>query len=84
MVYIAIFTCLEVCFTLDASSYFAMADGHKGTYDVLQKAAGAFAFIASVLGYYTVLHYLCQDVLPFKVSMGDTSRFFTKGRKLKA
>lgn len=46
------------------------------TYSIV---GGAFAFTASVLGYYTVLHYLCEESLPVSVPMGDTSRYF-KGR----
>lgn len=42
------------------------------------QAGGVGAFIAGVAGFYTVAHYMCQDVLPFPVPMGDTSRFFKR------
>lgn len=40
----------------------------------MQKAAGAFGFVAGLLGYYSTAHYLCEDALGFSVPMGDTSR----------
>lgn len=46
-------------------------------------AAGVFGFIAGLLGFYTVAHYLCQDVLPFPVPMGDTSAWFQARRERK-
>ncbi|KAK1767911.1 GPR1/FUN34/yaaH family-domain-containing protein [Phialemonium atrogriseum] len=79
-VYILIFITLELCLSLDAASYFALADGKQGTSVALLKAAGVFGFISSLLGYYCVAHYLCQDVLPFNVLMGDTSSFFRRQR----
>ncbi|KAL7945562.1 GPR1/FUN34/yaaH family domain-containing protein [Trichoderma barbatum] len=82
-VYICIFITIEVCFTLDASSYFALADGNTATSIALMKAAGVFAFLAGLLGFYTTAHYLCQEVLPFDIPMGDTSRVVKRWRKAK-
>lgn len=76
LVYVALFLSIELCLVLDASSYFATADGNPDTGKALMKAAGVFGFIAGLIGYYCVAHYMCQDVLPFRVPMGDTSRFF--------
>lgn len=73
---------LEFCFSLDAASYFARADGKLTASDALMVSAGVFAFIASLLGYYTLAHYFCEEALPFKVPMGDLSRF-CKGRRTK-
>lgn len=78
MVYIGIFATIELCFSLDAASYFAKADGKPDIALTLAKSAGVFGFTSGLLGYYAVLYYLCQDALPFKVPMGDTSRFFSK------
>lgn len=83
IVYICIFVTIEICFCLDASSQFAHADGKLAMGSTLMKAAGAFGFIAGLLGYYCVLHYLCQDALPFRIPMGDTSRFFGKAKVVK-
>ncbi|KAH8804464.1 GPR1/FUN34/yaaH family-domain-containing protein [Xylogone sp. PMI_703] len=80
VVYICIFFTIELCLCLEAASYFAMADGEEATGAALIKAAGAFGFTAGLLGYYCVAYYLCQDVVPFTIPMGDTSRFFRARR----
>ncbi|KAL6903868.1 GPR1/FUN34/yaaH family domain-containing protein [Trichoderma evansii] len=82
-VYICIFITIEVCFTLDASSYFVLADGNTSLFIALQKGAGVFGFLAGLLGFYTTAHYLCQDVLPFDIPMGDTSRVVKRWKKAK-
>ncbi|KAH6884495.1 GPR1/FUN34/yaaH family-domain-containing protein [Thelonectria olida] len=82
-VYISIFVALEVCLSLDAASQFAHADGKLATSAGLIKASGVFAFISGLLGFYCVLHYLCQEALPFDVPMGDTSRFFARLKQRK-
>ncbi|CAG8936463.1 unnamed protein product [Penicillium salamii] len=74
IVYILLFLTLELCLIFDAASSFVLADGSVEKSANLMTAAGAFAFVSSLLGYYSVLHYLCEDALPFSVPMGDTSR----------
>lgn len=49
------------------------ADGYDQTYTNMQKAAGAFGFVASLLGYYCTAHYLCEDALGFELPVGDLS-----------
>ncbi|KAK6444534.1 hypothetical protein FP744_10000782 [Trichoderma asperellum] len=83
IVYICIFITIEVCFTLEASSYFALADGNTRLSIALMKAAGVFGFLAGLLGFYTTAHYLCQDVLPFHIPMGDTSGLVKRWKKAK-
>ncbi|KAI1408028.1 GPR1/FUN34/yaaH family-domain-containing protein [Hypoxylon sp. FL1857] len=83
IVYMCIFLTVELCFALDASSYFARADGKLDISVGLQKAAGVFGFLAGLLGLYTVAHYLCDDVLPFDVPMGDTSSILKRFRTRK-
>ena len=78
VVYILIFATLELCLCFDAASQFTRADGKLELSQSFSTAGGAFAFASSILGYYTVLHYLCQESLPFSVPVGDTSRFFVK------
>ncbi|KAJ5387024.1 GPR1/FUN34/yaaH [Penicillium cosmopolitanum] len=78
VVYIIIFLSLELCLIFDAASQFKRADGMIELSENLSTVGGAFAFVASIFGYYTVLHYLCQESLPFTVVMGDTSRFFDR------
>ncbi|RAL60516.1 hypothetical protein DID88_009712 [Monilinia fructigena] len=78
LVYIGIYFFVQLAFTLVSASYFCEADGNSSTAAVLQKTAGAFAFIAGMLGYYAVGHLMCQQALFFDFPMGDTSRFFRK------
>lgn len=78
LVYIGIFFTVQLAFTLIAASYFAAADGAQSSSIALQKAGGVFAFLAGLLGYYTVGNLMCQDALSFRFPMGDTSRYFGK------
>ncbi|KAL8786589.1 MAG: hypothetical protein Q9195_008146 [Heterodermia aff. obscurata] len=71
-----IFSAVEMAFTLAAASYFATADGNASTGMGLKKAAGAFAFVGGLLGFYTVGNLMCQEALFCSFPMGDTSRFF--------
>ena len=81
LVSFGIFTTIELCFSLDAASNFALADGKVETAKALMKAAGAFGFISGLLGYYSCAASMCQDALPFALPVGDTSRFFQRHRK---
>ena len=65
-----------MAFVLVAAAYFATADGHATTAIGLKKAGGAFAFVAGLLGYYTVANLMCQEAMYFSFPMGDTSQFF--------
>ena len=80
--YIGIFFTVQLAFMLVAASYFAAADGHAASSVALAKAGGVFAFIAGLLGYYTVGNLMCQEALNFRFPMGDTSRYF--GKKVEA
>ena len=77
------FTAIEFCLVLDGCSQFVMADGYPETYTRMQKAAGAFGFVAGLLGYYCTAHYLCEDALGFAVPMGNTEPWFVKRRMLR-
>lgn len=50
------------------------ADGHEKAYKTMQKVAGVFGLTASLLGYYTTAHYMCEDALRFSLPMGQLSR----------
>ena len=67
------FSAIEICLVLDGVSQFMKADGYDATYTAMQKAGGAFGFIAGLLGYYCTAHYLCEDALGFALPMGDMS-----------
>lgn len=81
LVYIGIFFFVELSFGLVAASYFAAADGHAVASIGLKKAGGVFAFLAGLLGYYTVGNLMCQQALFFSFPMGDTSSYFVKKEK---
>ncbi|KAI1394415.1 GPR1/FUN34/yaaH family-domain-containing protein [Hypoxylon trugodes] len=84
IVYIGIFLTVELCFALDASSYFALADGNLAASAALMKAAGVFGFLAGLLGFYTVAHYMFEDAFAFHIPMGDTSSIFKKYKNAKS
>ncbi|KAJ3541233.1 hypothetical protein NM208_g4697 [Fusarium decemcellulare] len=78
LVSFGIFTTIFLCFTLDAASNFAEADGKASMAKGLMQAAGAFGFISGLLGFYSCAAGMCADALPFALPVGDTSRFFKK------
>lgn len=75
--YILVFLFVDLGFLTVAASYFAKADGHAASALALQKAGGAFCFVAGLVGWYIVFHLLLQDSL-LDIPLGDTSRFFAK------
>jgi len=81
LVYIGIFGFVELAFALIAASYFATADGHLTEATALKKSGGVFAFLAGLLGWYTMGHLMCQATFFFSFPMGDTSRFFIQAKK---
>ncbi|KAJ6443659.1 hypothetical protein O9K51_04838 [Purpureocillium lavendulum] len=50
VVYVLVFSMIEFCLVIDGVSQFVKADGYDETYMKMQKAAGAFGFIAGLLG----------------------------------
>jgi hypothetical protein len=79
LVFIGIFFSIHLAFLMIAAHYFATADGHLDTAIALKKTGGVFAFLAGLLGYYTVGHLMCQQSVGFSFPLGDTSHIF--GRK---
>ncbi|KAL9477678.1 hypothetical protein ACSS6W_007519 [Trichoderma asperelloides] len=88
--------CFVACIALLISAQWEMVRGNTFSYTVLSafdgntrlsialmKAAGVFGFLAGLLGFYTTAHYLCQDVLPFHIPMGDTSGLVKRWKKAK-
>lgn len=78
LVYIGIFFTVEMAFTLVAAFYFLTADGKTAEATAIGTAAGAFAFAAGMLGFYTMGNLMCQEALSFSFPMGDTSHLFKK------
>jgi succinate-acetate transporter protein len=54
VVYILIFTFVDIAFLLIAASYFALADGHDSSATGLKKAGGVFCFLAGLVGWYVL------------------------------
>lgn len=78
LVYILIFIMIELCFGFDSASYFALANGNESSYKTLATTAGAFGFIAGLLGYYACMVYLFEDAFGYSIPMGATARFFRR------
>ncbi|KAB8336689.1 hypothetical protein FH972_021000 [Carpinus fangiana] len=76
-------------FTLVAAGYLVKADAvtdpsKASVAKNLLISGGAFAFASGMLGYYTVANLMCQEALNFNFPMGDTSRFFKRGKRTAA
>lgn len=71
LVTIATYAALEIYLCLLGASYFVAAEDRDAI--AVKKAAGSFAFIAGLLGYYSMGHVICQDqgLPPFLFPMGD-------------
>ena len=78
LVFIGIFFFVELAFILVASSYFLAADGKASQASAVGVSGGAMAFIAGMLGFYTMGNLMCQEALQFSFPMGDTSHYFKK------
>jgi hypothetical protein len=78
LVYTGIFFFMELAFALIAASYFPTADRKPDAATALKKAGGLFAFLAGLLGYYTVAHLMCQIGWFFRFPMGDMSKYFVR------
>ncbi|KAL5334397.1 hypothetical protein BJX70DRAFT_391448 [Aspergillus crustosus] len=57
--------------------YFAWADGRIEIAGRLQKSGGVFCFLAGLVGWYVVFHFLLQGSL-LDLPLGDTGRAFGK------
>lgn len=69
-----------MAFTLVSAVYFLTADGKTAEAAAVKITAGAFAFAAGMLGFYTIGNLMCQESLRFSFPMGDTSRLFRKSK----
>lgn len=81
LAYILIFIFVELGFLFIAVSYFAAADGFPEASVITKKVGGANCFVAGLVGWYLTLHLLIKDSI-IELPLGDTSRYFTKSRKV--
>lgn len=58
---IATYLALEIYLCLLGASYFVAAEGRADGGVAIKKAAGSFAFIAGMLGYYSMGNAICND-----------------------
>lgn len=58
---IATYSALESYLCLLGAGYFVAADGDAAAAVAIKKAAGAFAFVAGMLGYYSMANAVCKD-----------------------
>ncbi|UZJ57163.1 hypothetical protein CBS101457_006483 [Exobasidium rhododendri] len=73
---VVILTSVALTFSLLGATYFAIADG-KSDAATLLVATGAVGFVATVAGYWLLLHLILASVeFPINVPLGDLSRFY--------
>ncbi|KAL7940711.1 GPR1/FUN34/yaaH family domain-containing protein [Trichoderma barbatum] len=77
---IIIYGAVELSYIFNCAAHFVKADGNLATSASLTKLGGAFGFISSLAGFYMLGHELCQDVLPFRIPVYNTSRLAGGGK----
>lgn len=74
MVFFMIFFCLVFTFTLLAGCYFQLNNANVVLAGKLQEAAGAFAFVACLFGWWIFVAIMLASLdFPFSVPVGDLS-----------
>lgn len=71
--YIGILLSIELFLIFEAVGFIAFASDLTELSNNLNRTAGIFGIITSLLGDYTVAHYICHDLLPFTLPIGDTT-----------
>ncbi|CEL10604.1 hypothetical protein ASPCAL13721 [Aspergillus calidoustus] len=78
---IIIYSALELSYIFNCAAHFTIADGNTRMGEALTKTSGAFGFVSALAGFYMLCHDLCQDSLPFRLPLGETSRFSEQRRR---
>ncbi|KIW90988.1 uncharacterized protein Z519_08771 [Cladophialophora bantiana CBS 173.52] len=69
-----VFFFIDLAFIMLMACYWTVADGNVNTARKCQKAAGAFVFVFSILGWYLFFTLILQSVdFPIKLPLGDLS-----------
>lgn len=77
VVFVILFTVLDVAFFLLAAGYFRIGEGRDPT--SLLKAGGAFGFVTTCCGWWIMLALtLGSTGMPFNVPLGDLSGFLSR------
>ncbi|KAI4159912.1 MAG: hypothetical protein L6R39_000288 [Caloplaca ligustica] len=80
MVFVTIFFGLFMCFVLETGQYWNIAVGQGAVAARLQVAAGAFAFLACLAGWWIFFAQMLASVdFPFQIPVGDISHLIQSG-----
>ncbi|GAA6062800.1 hypothetical protein JCM10212_006161 [Sporobolomyces blumeae] len=79
VVFVCLFTFLEITFWLLVSVYLKLALGSLGHLDAILKAAGAFAFLTCIMGWYLLVVLVFDSTgMPIALPVGDLSGFMQR------
>ncbi|GAA6005213.1 acetate uptake transporter family protein [Rhodotorula paludigena] len=82
-VFVALFTFLEITFWILSAVYIKSAYGDTSNINALLKAAGAFAFLTTAMGWYLQVVLIFDSVgIPIKLPVGDMSTFMARRRHI--
>ncbi|GAA5888774.1 hypothetical protein JCM16303_005305 [Sporobolomyces ruberrimus] len=80
VVFVLLFTFLEVTFWLLAALYTKLALGRLSMLEGITKAAGAFGFLTCVMGWYLLVVLVFDSTgMPISLPVGDLSTFMSRG-----
>lgn len=81
VVFVALFTFLDIAFWLLAAIYLKLAHASISHVPALLKAAGAFCFLTCLMGWYLECVLIFDSVgIPVKLPVGDMSNFMSRRR----
>lgn len=85
LVFVTLFTFLDATFGLLVATYFTAAHGNGDLASKLQIAAGAFALLTVVPGWYILVAQLLEAIdFPVQLPVGDLSQFIVSGSERRA
>ncbi|GAA6008425.1 hypothetical protein JCM11491_004471 [Sporobolomyces phaffii] len=80
VVFVLLFSFLEVAFCLLSSLYVKLALGHTSMLEGITKAAGAFSFLCCCMGWYLLVVLVFDSTgMPIRLPVGDLSTFMSRG-----
>ncbi|KAJ5668448.1 uncharacterized protein N7477_007018 [Penicillium maclennaniae] len=66
---IVVYAALELCYISNCTAHFLQADDRSVLAADITKVAGVFGFTSALAGFYLLAHGLCQDTLPFEITL---------------
>ncbi|POY72914.1 hypothetical protein BMF94_4075 [Rhodotorula taiwanensis] len=83
VVFVALFAFLDITFWLLTAVYLKLAHASFDHVPALVKAAGAFAFLGCLMGWYLEIVLIFDSVgIPVKLAVGDMSSFMSRRRRM--